>query len=271
MNSSPSPKNENDHIRVAIKDPQITVPPEGRATIQVGILNEGPSEDYVDILVRGVPLEWVTIPTPVVHLASGEAKLITLTIQPPAASEGRVGQYPLDIHAISRNDPKRKGVGRSTLTVAAYQSTGRIGVMLGSVEFSVDPGNDLEIPILLQNRGEETDSFRLDVSGLAPAWISSNSTLTRLEPNASAEIQLTLQVPRSPQATAGSMPFTIQFASLLFPTQTTAVECTLTIADFSNFPQGWNQTLPRLVNWAGDRLQRGEHYRCLQRISEPDG
>ena len=45
MNSSHFPQNENDHIRVAIKDPQITVPPEGRATIQVGILNEGPSED----------------------------------------------------------------------------------------------------------------------------------------------------------------------------------------------------------------------------------
>jgi len=235
MNNSASPKNENDHIRVAIKDAQITVPPEGRATIQVGILNEGPSEDYLDILVRGVPLEWVTTPTPVVHLAAGEAKLISLTIQPPATSESRVGQYPLDIHVISRNDPKRTGVGRSTLTVAAYQSTGLIGVMLGALQFAVTPGNSIEIPILLQNRGDETDSFRLEVGGLPANWVSLNTTLVRLEPNTSAEIELTLQVPRSPQATAGEMPFTIQFFSLLFPTQTTAVECVVAIASFSQF------------------------------------
>ena len=235
MNNSLSPNRENDQLRVAIKESQITVPPEGMATIQVGILNESPSEEYVDVVVKGVPTEWVTIPTPVLQLASGEAKLITLTIQPPAIPEGRVGQYPLDVHAISRNDPKHRGVARSTLTVAAYQSTGRLGVMLGAVDFPVNPGNGIEIPILLQNRGEETDSFRLEVAGLPPTWVSSNSTLTRLEPNGTAEIQLTLQVPRSPQATAGPMPFTIQFVSLLFPTQTTTVECTLNIAAFSQF------------------------------------
>jgi Tol biopolymer transport system component len=238
MSSSPSQKNENDQLRVAIKDAQITVLPEGRATLQVGILNESPNEDYVDLLVRGVPLEWVTVPTPVLRLAPGEAKLVTLTLQPPAASDGRVAQYPLDIHAVSRNDPKRTAVARSTLTVAAYQSPGRIGVMLGSIQFSVTPGNTIEIPVLLQNRGEEIDSFRLEVEGLPPSWVSTNSVLTRLEPNNSSEIELTVQVPRSPQATAGPMPFTIQFVSLLFPTQTTAVECTLTIADFSQFSAG---------------------------------
>ena len=235
MNSSPSQKRENDQLRVAIKDDQLTVLPESRVTLQVGILNEGPQEDYVDILVRGVPPEWVTVPTPVLRLAPGEAKLVTLTVQAPGASENRVGQYPLDVHVVSRNDPKRTAVARSTLTVAAYQSTGRIGVMLGSIQFSVTPGNTVEIPILLQNRGEEADSFRLDVGGLPASWVSTNSPLTRLEQNTSAEIQLTLQIPRSHQATAGPMPFTVQVVSLLFPTQTVTVECVLTIAAFSQF------------------------------------
>ena len=235
MNSSPSPKNDDDHIRVAIKEHEINVPPDGRATIQVGIMNDGSDEDYLDILVQGVPPEWVTLPAPVVHLAAGEAKLITLTIEPSVTPESRVGQYPLDIHAISRADPKRKGVARSTLTIAAYQSTGRIGVMLGSLQFSVTPGNSVEIPIILQNRGEDTDSFRLEVIGLPGTWVLPQSALTRLEPDASAEIKLTVQVPRSPQATAGPMPFTIQFVSLLFPTQSTSVECTLTIAPFYLF------------------------------------
>lgn len=235
MNSSPSQKRENDPLKVAIKEDQLTILPESRGTIQVGILNEGPQEDYVDVMVRGVPPEWVTVPTPVIRLSSGEAKLVTLTVQPSALPDGRVGQYPLDVHVVSRNDPKRSTVARGTLTVAAYQSAGRIGLTLGAIEFAVTPGNSLEIPMLLQNRGEETDSFRLDVSGLPATWVSSNSTLTRLEPNTTVEIQLTLQVPRSPQATAGPMPFTIELTSLLFPTQTVAVDCVLTIASFSQF------------------------------------
>lgn len=235
INSSPAPGGKNDQLKVAIKEHQLTVPPGGRATIQVGILNEGSHEDYVDLLVKGLPAEWVTVPTPIIQLAPGEAKLVTLTIQPPVTSETRVGQYPLDVHASSRNDPKRTAVARSMLTVAAYQSMGRIGVMLGAIQLPVTPGVRIDIPILLQNRGEETDSFRLEVTGLPASWSSTSSTLTRLEPNASAEIELSLQIPRSPQATAGRMPFTIRLVSLLFPTQTAAVECVLTIAAFSHF------------------------------------
>ena len=235
MNSNAYQKSENESFRVAIKEDQITVPPESRATIQVGILNAGPSEEYVDILVKGVPPEWVTNPTPVLHLASGEAKLITLTVEAPAISENRVGQYPMDVHVVSQNDPRRAAVARSVLTVATYQSRGRIGVMLGAVNFAVTPGTTVEVPVLLQNRGDLEDTFRVNITGLPAQWVSSNSTLTHLDPNESAEVLLTIQVPRSPQADAGRTPFKIQVASQTFSTQSTVVECVLTIAAFSQF------------------------------------
>ena len=235
MNSNAYQKRDGDQLKIAIKEDEITVAPKSRVTIQVGIHNESPHEDYVEVLVKGVPPEWVTIPTPVVHLAAGEAKLVTLTVQPPAISDSRVSQYPLDVHAVSQRDPKRSAVASSVLTVAAYQSRGRIGVMLGSIHFAITPGTNIDIPILLQNRGDELDSFRLSVTGLPANWISTNSTLTRLEPNASVEIQLTIQVPRSPEAAADRTPFTIQFSSQLFPSQTTEVECVLTVSAFSEF------------------------------------
>jgi hypothetical protein len=235
MNSNANRNNEDSKLKVAIKEEQITIAPESRATLHVGLLNEGPNEDYFDVMVRGVPPEWVTVHTPVVHLTSGQAKIVTLTVQPPSMPDRRVVQYPLDIRAVSQSDPKRSAVGRSILTVAAYQSKGRIGVMIGSIHFSVNPGSIIDIPILLENRGEEEDTFRLNVIGLPENWISTNSTITRLEPNTSMEIQLTLQIPRSYQAGAGRRPFTLQFVSQLFPTQTTEVECILTISTFSQF------------------------------------
>lgn len=235
MNSNEFENRNADRLKVAIKEDQITIAPDNRATIQVGILNDSPGEDYVDVLVKGVPAEWIIVHTPVVQLGAKEAKLVSVTVQPPATANNRVGQYPLDVHVISQSDPKRTASARTVLTVAAYQSRGRIGVMLGSIHFPVTPGTGVEIPILLQNRGEEEDGFRLNVRGLPAQWVSSNSTLTRLEPDARAETLLTLQVPRSPQAAAGRTRFTIQVVSQLFPTQTVEVDCILTVAAFSEF------------------------------------
>ena len=235
MNSNASQKSENDKLKVAIKEEQLTVAPETRAALTVGIVNNNPYEDDINVTVRGVPPEWVTIPAPVVHLGPGEAKLITFSVRPPMMPDNRIAQFTLEVRAISQRDPDSFGTARSVLTVAAYQSKGRIGIMLGSVHFSVSPGSIIDIPILLQNRGDEEDTFRLNVRGLPESWVASNSTLTRLWPNDSLEIQLTLRVPRSPQAGAGRNPFTIQVASQLFPTQTANVDCILTIGSFLQF------------------------------------
>jgi Tol biopolymer transport system component len=235
MNSNAFQKSENDKLKVAIKEEQLNVAPETRATLNVGIFNNNPYEDDVDLIVKGVPPEWVNLPTSVVHLAPGEAKLVTFSVRPASASDQRVAQYNLEVRAVSQRNPEHFAVGHSALTVAAYQSKGRIGVMLGSVHFSVSPGSITDIPILLQNRGDEADTFRLNVRGLPEGWILTNSTLTNLLPNESLEIQLTLRVPRSPQAAAGRNPFTIQFTSELFPTQSTDVDCILTIGSFLQF------------------------------------
>jgi uncharacterized membrane protein len=146
MNSNAYQNNDDNKIKVAIKEEQLTVAPNNRATLNVGILNQGVDEDYFDIAVKGVPPEWVTIHMPVVHLAAGEAKLITITIQPSALPDRHVAQYPLEVRAISQSDPKRSAGAHSVLTVAAYQSRGRIGVTLASVQFSASPDRSSKFP-----------------------------------------------------------------------------------------------------------------------------
>src|ERR1041385_5067535 len=209
MNNNVFHKGESDKIKIAIKEEQLTLAPETRATLNVGIVNNNPYEDDIDLIVRGVPAEWVHMPISVIHLAPGEAKLVTFSVRPSSTSEQRVAQYHLEVRAVSQRDPERFATARSVLTVAAYQSRGRIGVMLGSVHFAVSPGSITDIPILLQNRGDEADTFRLNVRGLPENWVSTNATNTRLEPNESLEIQLTLQVPRSPDANGGPHPLNI--------------------------------------------------------------
>ena len=235
VNSNAFERGENDKLQIVIREEQITVVPEARATLKVAILNKNPYEDDIDVIVRGIPPEWVTTPSQAVHLGAGEAIIITLVIRPPSMPEDRVAQFQLEVRASSQKDPASFAVAHSRLTVAAYQSQGRIGIMLGSVHFSASPGSIIDIPILLQNRGEEKDSFRLHIRGLPESWVSTNSTVTTLEPNESSEIHFSVRVPRSPEAAAGRNPFTIQFASELFPTQTADIDCILTIGSFLQF------------------------------------
>jgi len=224
-----------DQLILIIKEEQLLAAPETTVDIHVDIINRGIHEDYFDILVSGVPSDWTTIDTPVVHLDAGEAKQVVLTVQPPSLPQNRVGQYPLDVRAASQRDPTLLAVAHGTLTVAAYQSAGRIGAALGSIYFSVTPGASVTIPILLQNHGLREDVFQLNIEGIPASWISTNAVFTKLGPSMSKEIEFTIRVPRSSEAHAGRTPIKILLISRDFPEQKTEVECILTIGAFSGF------------------------------------
>jgi hypothetical protein len=220
---------------LAIKEEQVSVSPESSEKIHVAVINQGHDEDYVDILVKGVPADWITIEKPVVHVHPEETQQFTITIQPPSIPQSRIGQYPLEVQAVSQKDFRRSATAHSYLTVAAYQSKGRIGVMLGSIYFSISPGSNITIPVLLQNRGLQEDSFRLSIDGIPANWVSTNAAFTELEPDMSKEIQLSIRVPHTSEATAGRTPFTIRLTSQKYPDQKSEVECILTITAFSLF------------------------------------
>ncbi|MFT3894480.1 MAG: DUF5050 domain-containing protein [Anaerolineales bacterium] len=233
MNTSPYEKKE--YLVLAIKEDNITVAPENKAKVHVAVINQSLAEDYFDVTVKGIPADWTTINTPVVRVPAGGVKEVILTVEPPTIPMSRVGQYPLDVRAVSQTDPTVHAIARSVLTVAAYESRGSIGVLLGSVHFSVAPGSSITIPILLRNRALEEDSYQLSIEGLPPTWISTNSTVTRLDASADQEIHVTIFVPRAPASRAGRKPFRIRFTSMTHPELSTDVECILTISAFSQY------------------------------------
>jgi TolB protein len=226
---------QEDRLRVAIKEEQIIVAPESKVDVHIGIINQSDHADYFNILIEGVPSEWITLDTPVVHVAPGEAKQVILSIQTPALLQSRVGQYPLDIRAVSQSDPKHSAAAHTFLMVAAYQSGGRIGIILGSVYFSAAPGSSVMIPMLLQNHGLKEDVFQLNIEGIPANWISTNAVFTKLEPSQSKEVEFTIQVPHSSDVGVGRTPFKVILFSQDFPDQKVEVECILTLAAFSKF------------------------------------
>jgi hypothetical protein len=212
-----------------------TVAPGQGISIPVLVYNQGGEEEMLTLSIQGVPSDWVSVPSPLIHLAPGEQREMALTVQPPAFPDGRAGRYSLVIQVASQQRPAEVVEKTCTLTVAALEVAGRIGVLLAATEFSVVPGGSTPIPLVLLNQGLDADTFALSVEGIAPGWVYAPVVALSLAPGQQQEVTLTVQPPDSAQTEAGSHPFRIQVNSRGMPGQASEVECVLTIAALTRF------------------------------------
>ncbi len=233
MSDQPSKKPSKISLQVeAIEFPVI---PGSSTTIDIFLQNLGESEDFFELSAYGVPSAWVTIPNPVVRLAPGERKPVTLLINAPPPSQRSAGWYPMKLRAVSQQDPKQSDELEITLKVAVYEVQGRIGVLMHSNQFTVTPGSTITIPIVLRNQGLEKDTFRLAVQGIPTAWVSTPTPTILLDAGEQKGITLNIHPPRSPHSRAGRHPFSLQVVSQNYPDQITSVECILTVSAYTQF------------------------------------
>ena len=226
---------ESGPLGLAMKDEDWRVSPGEKITIPALVVNRSSDDIFVELSVLGVPADWVTLDNPVVHLRPKEKHEFALIISPPPYPQCQAGDYPVNIRASVQNQPEITLNVKDTLTVAMYRSEGRIGLLLASVQYSVAPGGNIVIPVVLVNRGLDTDTFRLSVKGIPPQWISTATPSVRLAPSESWEIEFKITIPRSSQTDAGRNTFTIQIVSENQPDQKSEVDCIMTVAVFSQF------------------------------------
>ena len=206
--------------------------------ILLRLSNQGENPEYLELGIRGIPANWTRLPAPVVQLAPGEEREITLTIQLIPPPQIQAGVYPFSVVAVSQADPSQMARVKITLRVATFEALGRIGVMMDSIQFSVAPGNSVDVPILLLNQGLEPDNFRLSVEGIPVNWITTQTPSARLEPGEKQEVRLAIKPPRSAGSKAGRNPFKIKILSQLVPEDAVEVSCILTIAAYSEYRAG---------------------------------
>lgn len=209
--------------------------PGGSIDIKLWVKNQGEETDFIEVGVRGIPGSWTALSTQVLQLAPEEEAELTLTVQPPPPPQTQAGIYTLKVVALSQQNPHRNAQVDVVLRVAVFETKGRIGVMMESVQFVIAPGSTATIPIMLLNHGLETDQFRLRVEGIPVNWVSTASPITSLEPGARKAIQLYIHPPRNPTSKAGRNPFKLMIASELIPEDYVEVNCILTIAAYWQF------------------------------------
>ncbi len=236
---NPANQEENPQIIiVSVEQKEYSIVPGSSTHIALRLHNQGEKPDYFEVGIRGIPANWVALSTQVLQLAPGEESEITLTIQPPPPPQIQAGFHLAKVVVTSQSEPSQMAQVDITLRVAVFESRGRIGVMMDSVQFSVSPGSSTDVAILLLNQGLETDNFRLGVEGLPVNWLSTQTPSTRLEPGEKKDVTLTILPPHSPGSTAGRHPFKIKIISQLVQDDFVEVNCMLTIAAYSKFQAG---------------------------------
>ena len=235
MGTEASTNHEGKPLLLAIKEKQVSVAPEGKVLVHTAVINKGQENDHVAIIVKGLPKDWVTIDNPTIYIASGAVKQVIITIQPPPYPQSDVDEFTMEVEAVSRIDPWRSASLKCLVTIAAYESDGRIGALLGSVNFAVVPNTSITVPMILKNRGINEDSFIFSVEGIPANWVSTTSQVTRVAAGQSQPFQFNLHVPRSAQAQAGRTPFKVVITSQNYAAEKVAVDCIMTVAAFSQF------------------------------------
>jgi len=222
-------------ITIQIESANFSVVPGSSVTVPLLVNNHSSADELLEFAVRGIPSNWMSVPSPVIRLASGEQREVFLTVQPPSPPQGRAGRHRLVIRVASQEAPQKAAEATCTLTVAALEVPGRIGVLLASTEFPVAPGESVTIPLILFNQGLERDIVSLSVEGIPSSWAYASSASTPLSPGQQQEVALTIQPHRSLESSAGRHPFQILASSQAAPGQAAVAECILTIATFSRF------------------------------------
>jgi hypothetical protein len=224
-----------DQVTIQIEPADLTVAPGSSVTVPLVMHNLSGSDGYFELTVKGIPSTWVTVPSPVIRLAADEQREVPLIIQPPLPPQGRPGRHQLIVRAASQGTPQQAAEATCTLTVAALQVPGRIGLLLAATEFPVVPGESVAISLVLFNQGLEGDVVNLAVEGIPSSWVSASAASIRLSPGQQQEVTLTIQPPRSGEGGAGRRPMRILAASQAAPGQVAAADCVLTIAIFTQF------------------------------------
>lgn len=235
MTDQPEDNAQQKTIIVKIPESKYSVIPGSKVSIPITLTNQGSQDDYFEISIRGIPLDWITLSNPVVRLKPGEKQEVRLVIEAPPAAQVSAGQHQVTVHVFSQSAKENNDQEDFDLTVAAFEIQGRVGVLLESVQYSVAPGSSTTVSIILLNQGLVEDNFRLSIEGVPVSWISTSSPVTRLAAGEQKEVSLNILPPRDSGSKAGRYPIKVIVSSQEAPDQKIIVDCTLTLAAFTSF------------------------------------
>jgi uncharacterized membrane protein len=83
MTDQPTENQNRDLVSIEISEDSFSVVPGNQVVIPMVLKNHGETEDYFELSVRGIPLDWVSFPSLVMRLEAGENKEVEVVVEAP--------------------------------------------------------------------------------------------------------------------------------------------------------------------------------------------
>ena len=175
-------------------DPTATAEPTDNDTVELRVANTGNGVDTFGLKATGPYYTWVTFETTTVTVTAGGEMLVNMTITLPDNDVVTTGQYTIDIIATSTNDPASTMTLVVTVTVLHKED-----LALSASDLirrrSTDPSGTVTYRITVENLGVNAHVVNLDLTGTNSGWASLNRSLVILQPGATGEVKVTVNVP----------------------------------------------------------------------------
>lgn len=192
-------------IGILMDSLQFQVTPGSAVSVPFILVNQGLEEDTLRLAVDGLPISWVSTPTPTVRLQPGERREVTLVIQPPYSPQSKAGRTPFTIQASSQNAENQVTVVDCILTVAAFsQFTSDLS------PHRLEPDQPARVRILNQGNIQEAYTVAWQNPEGTLEFLSSQAGPVRVQPGEAAAVDFAVR-PRQERIFGGTklLPFTV--------------------------------------------------------------
>ena len=144
-------------IGVRLIQDNVAIAAGGRNIATAEITNRGDRADQFILEVRGVPREWVTLPSEPLPLAPGEQSTQMFTVHPPKSTQTTAGEHNFDVLARSVQAPNEYATAPGKFQIEAFY-----GLSTDILPRRIRHNGAAEIQI--KNTGNAADTFTIEAS-----------------------------------------------------------------------------------------------------------
>jgi hypothetical protein len=164
--------------------------------------------------------------------------------------EVQIGDVRLIFHPPIEEGATVPGEADTTQRVVLSKPTYQIE--LEGPDLAVSPGAHAQAVLKIDNLGETTDSYFVEVDGLPKGWVRVDHVETELEPGEQGQILISLKPLRRSESQPGEHTFTVRVRAQSRPAETLDIPSVIHVLPYSGFGMALGNT--RIESSAGFKL-----------------
>ncbi len=174
---------------------QDTLCPFASKTYEVSLVNTGKfAENYA---IEAIGADFALVDRSFVELQQGQSTKLNLIIDPAGA---RAGNYKIRVKAQAQSQSQSSNSEVLDLTVADMSACFGVQATSALTTIEVVAGEGALVPIIIENKGTETSSYNIEVSGSGATYAKLNPASITVESRKSETIYMYVSVPdQTPQ------------------------------------------------------------------------